>query len=154
MGGEETKKGGKKLTGFVETLILGDGDESVPATGLPEKLQGEDKETVLTLNRPDGGFVAGRDLMVTFTLWRTTSDEQTNIVEYLGAPAHFAVFTVDGTQMIHAHPMEMGGEYMLHGLNFPRAGDYRVWVQFIDRKNPNLPLEDEVHTVLLNIKVN
>lgn len=53
------------------------------------------------------------------------------ITPYLGAIAHVVSTPTDGDSLIHVHPMDHGGTAMIH-VEFPEAGFYRLWVQFID----------------------
>ena len=52
---------------------------------------------------------------------------------YLGALAHVVVVPLTGDKLIHVHPMEgdTPTKLMVH-TNFPKSGDYRVWIQFDD----------------------
>lgn len=56
-----------------------------------------------------------------------------SLTPYLGELAHAVGVLEDGDTLIHVHPMGTGNpnELMLHAT-FPEAGDYRLWVQFID----------------------
>lgn len=61
---------------------------------------------------------------------------QAEITDYLGAFAHIVAVPLDGSSLIHVHPMATGkpNEGMIHAT-FPKAGDYRLWIQFIDGGN-------------------
>jgi len=51
--------------------------------------------------------------------------------KYLGAWAHMLISSDDLIDMIHTHPfIATGGPEMQFNVIFPRAGIYRVWVQF------------------------
>lgn len=52
---------------------------------------------------------------------------------YLGAFAHVVAVPDDADSLLHVHPMNTADPNMgmLH-VTFPRAGFYRLWVQFID----------------------
>lgn len=72
--------------------------------------------------------------MAMLTLRFTKSDgSPADITPYLGAFAHLIATPMDGDSLIHIHPMNGGhpNEGMVH-VTFPEAGDYRIWVQFID----------------------
>jgi hypothetical protein len=62
-----------------------------------------------------------------------TDGSQPLITDYLGAFAHIVIVPLDGSALIHAHPMPTGkpNEGMVH-VTFPKVGDYRVWIQFMD----------------------
>ncbi len=55
------------------------------------------------------------------------------ITPYLGAFAHAILVPNSGDNLIHVHPMAGSVPYrgMLH-TTFPKAGGYRLWLQFID----------------------
>ncbi|HEY6064013.1 MAG TPA: hypothetical protein VIV35_10420, partial [Chitinophagaceae bacterium] len=55
-----------------------------------------------------------------------TPDE---LEDYLGEKAHMVIIAVAGKKYLHAHPMLMGNELMLH-TTFSEAGIYRVWLEF------------------------
>jgi hypothetical protein len=63
-----------------------------------------------------------------------TDGQAAVITPYLGAPAHVTATTLDGGTLVHVHPMASGptsAMMMLHFV-FPSAGDYRIWVEFIE----------------------
>lgn len=56
----------------------------------------------------------------------------TTIKNYLGALAHMIVISEDTKEYLHVHPMDsktQGPDVILH-TNFPKAGKYKVFVQF------------------------
>ena len=66
--------------------------------------------------------------------------------EYLGAWGHMLAASWDSVDMIHNHPfIADGGPNVQFNMIFPRAGIYRVWVQF-QRKGV-------VNTVAFNVPV-
>ncbi|QDK44646.1 hypothetical protein B9G69_010335 [Bdellovibrio sp. SKB1291214] len=68
------------------------------------------------------------------------------ITPYLGAFAHVIAVSPDGDELTHVHPMEGSAPNtgMLHAT-FPTDGDYRVWIQLIDK--------GELKTIPLSISV-
>jgi len=67
---------------------------------------------------------------LTFTRTDTTS---LKLEDYLGQPAHMIIVNSKGDELLHVHPMTTSKpEVMMLHTTFPAAGDYRVWVQFID----------------------
>ena len=67
------------------------------------------------------------------------------IEPYLGAFAHIIATPSDGDALIHVHPIGTGpSQGMLH-TTFPAAGEYRLWIQFIDDGN--------LKTIPLSVKV-
>jgi hypothetical protein len=72
-------------------------------------------------------------VMLPITFSRTKGNGTPKITPYLGEPAHLVVVSDDGDSLIHAHPMGgMSPNDMMAHLNFPEAGNYRIWLQFID----------------------
>lgn len=82
-------------------------------------------------------------LMVKFS---RNDDTQAEITDYLGAFAHIVAVPLDGSALIHVHPMATGipNEGMIHAT-FPKTGDYRLWIQFVDGgKLRKIPLSIKV----------
>jgi hypothetical protein len=80
----------------------------------------------------------GIQLKTTTVPARKTSDvcfsvsSLTGLQPYLGARAHLIAIHEDALTFVHAHPDEskpMDGTFTFQG-RFPRAGLYRVWIQF------------------------
>lgn len=68
------------------------------------------------------------------TLWLSRDDDsKPEISPFLGVPVHIMAVPSDGDALIHVHPFEtaIADVYRLH-VTFPAAGEYRLWVQFID----------------------
>lgn len=74
---------------------------------------------------------AGKMALVKIS-FTTKENKPAKMEPYLGAFAHVVAVSSDGKEMIHVHPMNGNApnEGMIHAL-FPKAGAYRVWVQFI-----------------------
>ncbi len=75
---------------------------------------------------------AGTMAMLNVTISR--EDGTTPVITpYLGAFAHAILVPNSGDDLIHVHPMAGSTPYrgMLH-TTFPKAGGYRLWLQFID----------------------
>jgi hypothetical protein len=49
---------------------------------------------------------------------------------YLGAWGHMLAVSSDLIDLIHTHPFLANGPLVQFNVEFPRAGTYRVWVQF------------------------
>lgn len=93
----------------------------------------------LTMDPPEP--VAGFKTMMFFDL--TPGD---GLEPYLGAWGHMLAASEDLVDMIHNHPfLADGGPRVQFNMIFPRAGMYRVWVQF-QRKGV-------VNTVAFNVPV-
>lgn len=116
------------------TFTLRNGE---PATSIPASLgnvrTASDGNSQVTMSNES--LRAGRTAMPLLTFSRTDGT-QPEITEYLGAKAHVIIVSLNGENLIHAHPMDHGtpNQLMLHA-KFPDAGDYRVWVQFMDGGN-------------------
>lgn len=85
-------------------------------------------KVTLSKNKLQAGKMAMLD--VTFT---RTDGSQPQIEPYLGAFAHIVAVASDGDSLLHVHPMNGSkpNQGMIHAT-FPREGDYRLWIQFID----------------------
>jgi hypothetical protein len=94
----------------------------------------------VTLQAPPGHLVAGEEADVPIHFEDEKSGEPvTNLQRYLGAFGHAMMLSENMVEHVHAHPEEMlegtavteggGPDLVFHAL-FPRAGHYRVWVQF------------------------
>ncbi len=76
-------------------------------------------------------LIAGKMVMLDLKMSRTDGTTP-QLATYLGAFAHIIATTSDGDELIHVHPMgTTATEGMIHAT-FPAAGDYRLWVQYID----------------------
>lgn len=75
---------------------------------------------------------AKKMVMLTMKFSRTDGT-QPSLSPYLGEMAHVISVLQDGDTLVHLHPMSGGNanELMLHA-EFPEAGEYRIWAQFID----------------------
>lgn len=101
---------------------------------------------------------AGEETLLNFAVADTqTHKPATDLQPYLGAMAHFVIISQDGTDFLHAHPIEKnktsahdvhqghGGQKAkshMHGMStagvsevgahtmFPRTGVYKIWAQF------------------------
>jgi opacity protein-like surface antigen len=87
----------------------------------------------------------GKMAMLDLTITQTNGVDP-KLEPYLGAFAHVIAVPLDGSDLIHVHPMDgsMPNMGMLH-TEFPLAGDYRLWVQFINN--------GDVLTIPLSVRV-
>jgi hypothetical protein len=87
------------------------------------KMAGEMEVSLTTEPREP---IAGMKTLMFFRLNPADGLEQ-----YLGAWAHMLAASSDLVDMIHAHPfLADGGPQIQFNMIFPRAGVYRLWVQF------------------------
>ena len=75
---------------------------------------------------------AKKMVMLDLNLSRTDGSKP-QITPYLGAFAHVMAVYSDAEVLVHVHPMDTDTptQLMIHAT-FPDAGDYRIWVQFMD----------------------
>jgi hypothetical protein len=91
------------------------------------------RDTRVKLTMPDA--VAGREQLVTFDLEDTSTGAPViDLQPYLGAAGHLLLVSADLAIASHSHPVaeitKPGGPTVVFQMIFPRAGDYRMWVQF------------------------
>jgi hypothetical protein len=117
-----------------------------PDRSLSKTIEG----TIVELQIDPGELVSGGSVPLKFRLLdETTREPVTDLEPYLGAWGHALVLSEDGLEYIHAHPTEMlpesgdagttlkdratalrGGPVVTFDALFPKAGRYRVWLQF------------------------
>ena len=119
------------------------GKPAWPVAALGDLRKGSDRGTVIELEQKL--IKAKKMVMANFTVSRDDGQEP-KLEPYLGAFAHVIAVSPNGEDLIHVHPMEgdkptMG---MLHAT-FPSKGDYRIWIQLIDRS--------EIKTIPLSVSV-
>jgi len=103
-------------------------ENSVP-TELGDVRTGVDSTSKVSLSTTPiqaGGHVM---LMINFT---RSDGSQPALTPYLGALAHVVAVSSDGDSIVHVHPMSAGANSLMLHTSFNDAGDYRLWVQFID----------------------
>jgi hypothetical protein len=101
-----------------------------PAPDLADKIVGGTR-VKLTMPEP----LAGREQLVTFDLQdAATGAPVADLQPYLGAVGHLLLASADLAIAAHSHPVaEMSaqaGPTVVFQMLFPRAGDYKIWVQF------------------------
>ena len=113
-------------TGYAGSLL------AVPhlAPDTADKVVGD---TRVKISLPDP--LAGREQLVTFELQDArTGAPVTDLEPYLGAAGHLLLASADLAVAAHSHPIaeisQAGGPTVVFQWLFPRAGDYRMWVQF------------------------
>tara|TARA_Y100000768_G_scaffold387007_1_gene376914 strand:- start:2727 stop:3530 length:804 start_codon:yes stop_codon:yes gene_type:complete len=121
-------KGSNHSFSVSSKLNLQGGSVALPRNDhLNEKRSGENDKSVVMLS--DDRLVANHDATLSFQFDRT-DERKPSLSTYLGEYAHVLVSDLDG-QIIHAHPMNHGAQFVIH-TKFPKSGDYRIWIEFID----------------------
>ena len=79
-----------------------------------------------------GKLYAGQMAMIDLKFSRTDGSSPA-LGLFLGEKAHVIATPSKGDSLTHVHPMDHGvpNQLMLH-TEFPAAGEYRLWVQFMD----------------------
>lgn len=121
---------GTEFSSVVKAQIV-NGKPEIPVVSLGDNRKATDKFTTVTLDKTK--LKAGKMAMIGFTVTREDGQE-VQMSPYLGALAHLIAVSPDGDELIHVHPMagNKPNTGMIHAT-FPTEGDYRVWVQLIDR---------------------
>ena len=131
---------GYECTGSAMVEVEGAAPRSIAPARLDTVASATDGDSRLTLEVPT--LVADEMAMLPIS-FSSLSGKKTKITPYLGAIAHFVITNLKGDRIYHVHPMKMSGQWMIH-TTLP-AGDFRVFAQFIDRK--------ELRTVELSLRV-
>ncbi len=136
---------------WVQGKIATDGEEfsasnrvkligGTPANPLPPNLGdvrlGTDQGSTVTLSQDSLVAKQESTLMLNFS---HADGSKPNLTPYLGELAHIVGVPEDGDSLLHTHPMDTGtpNELMVHAT-FPEAGQYRLWIQFIDGGTLNI----------------
>ncbi len=127
--------------------LVADGDEFTSALEVPIQIAGGKPANPVPTELGDmrtgaegyssiklgaGRIVALRIIQLELDFSRNDGT-QPDLGTYLGAKAHVIGVHLDSQTLIHTHAMDHGvpNQLMLHGM-FPREGDYRLWIQFLD----------------------
>jgi hypothetical protein len=76
---------------------------------------------------------AGRETTLAFEVADARGGSPvTDLQPYLGAPAHLLIVSADLADVVHSHPSDIdsSGPTVTFDAVFPRAGRYKLWVQF------------------------
>jgi hypothetical protein len=105
---------------------------TAPATSLTDTASG----VIVTLKTDPAKFAVGRMQDVVFSLTDAAAGTPiTDTEPYLGAMGHLMLIHQDGDTFVHSHPDETDPQNGHNGslrflARFPKAGVYRVWLQF------------------------
>jgi hypothetical protein len=90
---------------------------------------------------------AGQSSEVRFRLMNDAGQPVNDLQPYLGARGHLVVISADGTQYVHAHPMDAptAANEVAFMSHFPAAGMYKGWGQF--------QVSGHVHTVPFVVRI-
>ncbi|MFZ4403145.1 MAG: hypothetical protein ACOYOK_03505 [Pseudobdellovibrionaceae bacterium] len=121
---------GIEFSSVVRAQVI-NGKPELPVVSLGDHRKATDKFTTIELDKTK--LKAGKMAMINFTVSREDG-QGVQMSPYLGALAHLIAVSPAGDELIHVHPMagDKPNTGMIHAT-FPTKGDYRVWVQFIDR---------------------
>lgn len=119
------------------------GPAAWPVVALGDHRKASDRGTVIELESKP--FHTKKTVMANFTISRDDGLAP-QLAPYLGAFAHVIAVSPNGEDLVHVHPMEGDKPTvgMLHAT-FPTKGDYRIWIQLIDRS--------EIKTIPLSVTV-
>lgn len=78
-----------------------------------------------------GRLMAGKMAMLDLTMSRTDGTKPV-LTPYMGAFAHIIATPSSGDSLIHVHPVTTGDAKGMIHATFPKAGSYRLWIQYID----------------------
>ncbi len=121
---------GTEFSTFTKAVIV-NGKPALPVLKLEEKRKATDGATTLEMDKTK--LKAGVMAMINYKVTREDGLKP-ELTPYLAAPAHVIAVSPDGDELIHVHPMAGSSPNtgMIHAT-FPSEGDYRIWVQLIDR---------------------
>ena len=123
-----TPAGGSHQVGRQNITVKG---KALPETKLPvQTLAWEEKGYKATLASANG-FTVNSPIELKANV-SSNGKPITDLELYLGALAHIVVVSEDTKEYLHVHPMDSeakGPEITAH-TNFPKAGKYKVFMQF------------------------
>lgn len=127
---EGKQKTSGEFTAHDVIQVKGGSPELPAANNITPQKSGTSGESVVTLSGDTFSTTQDSHIRLTFS---RTDGQRAKITNYLGAKAHVVVTPLDGSELLHVHPMEEGSDIAL-GLHtrFKKAGDYRMWIEFID----------------------
>ncbi len=124
----EIANGGGEFTADSRLEVQGGATANPLPPVLGDIRSGGDGASQLSLSRQKIRPLTSIMLTMTFSRADGSAPELT---PYLGAIAHVVAVPVSGDKILHVHPMWHADQWMIH-TTFPKAGDYRLWAQFVD----------------------
>ncbi|MBY0414175.1 MAG: hypothetical protein K2Q18_08415 [Bdellovibrionales bacterium] len=120
---------GNEFSSFENVNVINGKTENATPTVLEDIRTASDDISLVNLT----GKAIAQNASMLMVKFSRTDGSVPDITDYLGAFAHIVIVPADGSALIHAHPMATGkpNEGMVH-VTFPKEGDYRVWIQFMD----------------------
>ena len=122
-----------------ETIIMPDSafqvvqgiDENPVPVHLGDVRTGEDHKSVVKLE--DAKILSGRLTALELNFSRDDG-LRPELTPFLGELADAWIVTLDGSQLIHVHPVDSGlpNQLILRAV-FPTMGEYRLWIRYVDR---------------------
>jgi hypothetical protein len=92
--------------------------------------------------------MAGQSSEFRFRLTNESGQAIDDLQPYLGARGHLVVISADGTQYVHAHPMDgpTAANEVVFMSHFPSPGLYKGWAQFqVKDRVRTVPFVAEIH---------
>jgi mono/diheme cytochrome c family protein len=120
-----------------KTIIVGGGaGEPRPGRLAPDATDKTDAGLRVRMRLESGELIAGVPSYLSFALEDTaTGQPVTDLEPYLGAWGHAFIVSADLADGVHSHPTTAltnpGASTIFFNQRFPRAGMYRLWVQFM-----------------------
>lgn len=129
---DATPETGSQVVGRIEQMVGGPErtrKEPVVDTQLKKSEEGISLEM-----KPDGELKSNQNTKINFVFTdEKTGKPVTDLQNYLGEKAHVVAISEDTNEFLHVHPQsnDIKGETSVSAqTEFPKAGNYKMWVQF------------------------
>lgn len=138
--GELAEKG-EEFTANSRIKVLGGATAWPENPLLSDVRSNDDAGSIVTLGSNE---IRANEMVMLNLKFSRKDGSKPEITPYLGAIAHVVATSSDGDGLVHVHPMGSVQNAMVH-IEFPAAGFYRLWVQYLDGKVlKTVPLSVEV----------
>lgn len=121
---------GTEFLGFNRMAVEGGAPANPSPPQLSDVRQSGDGNSIVTL---DSSVIHANSMLMLTAAVTHKDGTAPQLTDWLGVRAHITTVSDDGDALIHSHPMNMPdpNQFMIH-MTFPEAGNYRIWVQFMD----------------------